>query len=389
MGWRGTLSVGGAAAAGLVVMGVATGAGQPQANPDYGFVLSTLHAAFYRGDEKIDCPQGRSPSLREAYLMTLPPAERERLSKPENATQLEHGYKVDYVYGKGGKDICTNAAAFDTPDRPVQNMNQSKVAPGMDLDGGSDDHPAAGTCAHKSFTGVKGEGGVDNQFFRAIGCNTFWRGALSGGEGDGLGESILFDGAAVMVVKGVHNWANEPRVQVIIASSEDKPPKDVRQKILDGGSMGMTETARYRIVANGRIEDGVLTTDPVDLVMPDNWVGKSTGELIVRHMRLRVKLQPNGDLSGVLAGYRPFDNVLGTLEVGGPGVASVAGVDCASVRKTLRILADGDPDPKTGACTTVSEAFEFAAKPAFIFDKGVLVGAPGAGSAAALKSAQR
>jgi len=75
-------------------------------------------------------------------------------------------------------------------------------------------------------------------------------------------------------------------------------------------------------------------------------------------------------------GYRPIDNALAVMHVGGPGVASTAGVDCASVRKTLRVLADGDPDPKTGACTSVSTGLNFAAKPAFVFDKGVLVGAP-------------
>ena len=75
-----------------------------------------------------------------------------------------------------------------------------------------------------------------------------------------------------------------------------------------------------------------------------------------------------------------MDNAIATLEVGGPGVASAAGVDCASVRKTMRVLADGDPDPKTGACTSISIGLSFGAKPAFVFDKGVLIGAPAGGS---------
>lgn len=376
-----------AAAGGCAVLVLAGGASPGGGQTDYGFVLTKLTPAFYRGDEKVDCPEGRSPSLREAFLSTQSPAEQARLLKPENSVELERRYKTDYVFGAGGKDICSAAPLFDTPDRPMQKIGQSKVAPGLDLDGAADDdHPAPGTCAHKSFQGLSGGSGVDNQFFRAIACNTFWRGALSGGVGDGLGESPMVNGSVVMVVRGVQSWDNDPDVEVVIAGSPEKTPRDVRQQVAEGGSIAMTDNPRWRAVAKGRIENGVLITEPADLVLPDNWVGASAGEFIMKHARLRVRLQPNGDLAGDAGGYRPIDNVLGTLEVGGPGVASTAGVDCASVRKTLRVLADGDPDPKTGACTTVSMALDFAARPAFVFDRGVLAGGIGA---AATRQAER
>jgi hypothetical protein len=372
-----TWTIASTAAGGLVLL-LSAAASPPQDGGDYGFVLAKLTPAFYRGDEKIDCPQGRSPTLREAFLATQPPAERERLLKPENSVELERRYKTDFVFGPGGRDICTSPADFDTPDRPLQKTAMGPIAPGMDLDGATDDQsPAPGTCAHKSFRSSSGEPGVDNQYYRAIACNTFWRGAVSGGRGDGLGESPLLNGAAVLIVRGVHSWENDPHVQVIIAATSDKPPTDVRQQIIDGGSLSMTGDKRWRTVLDGRIENGVLYTAPADLHLPDNWVGASAGEFIFKHARLRVKLQPNGDLEGEAGGYRPIDNVIGSLEVGGPGVASTAGVDCASVRKTLRTLADGDPDAKTGACTSVSMALDFQAKPAFVFDQGVLAGAPG------------
>lgn len=360
---------------------VASATAPPAHAADYGFVLTKLTPAFYRGDEKIDCPEGRSPSLREAFLASRSPAERARLLKPENSIELERGYKTDYVFSADGRDICTSAPDFDTPDRALQKITQSKIGPGLDLDGAADDdHSTPGTCAHKSFTSPTGRPGVDNQFYRAIACNTFWRGALSGGVGDALGESPLLNSAAVMVVRGVTNWDNDPDVVVTIAGSPDKAPKDVRQQTIGGGSMSMTDNPRWRAVLMGRIENGVLITEPADLVLPDSWVGASGGEFILKRARLLVKLQPNGDLEGDAGGYRPIDNVIGTLEVGGPGVASTAGVDCASVRKTLRVLADGDPDPKTGACSTVSMGLDFAAKPAFVFDHGVLTGAAGGGT---------
>ena len=91
------------------------------------------------------------------------------------------------------------------------------------------------------------------------------------------------------------------------------------------------------------------------------------------YLSYRVRRKADGALSGEAGGYRPIDNAIAILHVGGVGVASVAGVECASIRKTLRILADGDRDPKSGQCTTVSSGMNFNAKPAFVFDKGRLI----------------
>lgn len=368
----------GAAAGAVALLALSTGAGQPQRNPDYGFVLSDMSLLFYLGDEKLDCPNGRSASTREAFLASQTPAEQARLQKPEHAEELERRYKTDYVFGPGGKDICSNPEAFDTPDRILQKPTQSKIAPGMDLDGAvSKDQPAPGTCAHDSFVGLTGEKGVDNQYYRAIACNTLWRG-VNGSPGDFRGELHWHDQNAVaVVVRGVDSWRNDPEVEVIIASSPDRPPVDAMQKIVDGGSIGVTKEPRHRTVTRGRIEDGVLITEPATFTLPMNWVGASGGEFILRHGRIRAKLTPDGGLKGEAGGYRPIDNAMGTKRVGGPGVASTAGLECASVRKTLRLLADGDRDPATGQCTSVSTALSFAALPAFVFDQGALIGAPG------------
>ena len=84
----------GATAGGLALLALSTGAGQPQGNPDYGFVLTDMNMLFYRGDEKIDCPQGRSPSVREAFLaaLTQPSVDRGSLEDLRRAElQLAEG----------------------------------------------------------------------------------------------------------------------------------------------------------------------------------------------------------------------------------------------------------------------------------------------------------
>lgn len=370
--WKSAVMLAGAA----LVLSLSTGAERLGASQDYGFVVTSMSLQFYKGDEKIDCPDGRSPGTRDGFLASQPPAERARLLKPESAAELDRKYKSEYVFGPGGRDICTNADLFDTPERILQKPAQSKIGPGMDLDGAAGPNaPAPGTCAHDSFTSPAGETGVDNQFFRAIACNTFWRG-VGDSLGDAAGEFYWSENPVVVVVRGVESWRDDPSVEVIFAASPDLPPRDAAQKIVNGGSLAMTRNPRHRVVMQGRIAGGVLTTEPAKMVLPRNWVGASGGEFMLNHARIRVKLNDQGELVGAAGGYRPIDNAIGVLRVGGPGVANTAGVECASIRKTLRVLADGDPDPATGQCTSVSTGLDFRAKPAFVFDQGRLAGAP-------------
>lgn len=376
---RKTLRFAATASGGALVVATMTGSAQVQSARDYGFVLSSMGAQFYQGDDKIDCPEGRSPSTQAAFLAGVSAPERARLLRPENAPELEHRYKEEYVYGPNGTDICTDAELFDTPDRILQKPVQSKIGPGMDLDGANGPaQPAPGTCPHDSFTSPSGENGVDNQYFRATACNTSWRG-VGGGKGDFLGELHWAESPVVIVVRGVESWSNDPEVEVVVAASPDRAPRDAHQNVIDGGSLGMTQNPRYRVKVRGKIQSGVLTTEPADLILPRNWVGGSGGEFMLNKARIRVRLNDKGELEGDAGGYRPIDNAVAVFRVGGPGLASAAGIECASVRKTMRLLADGDRDPKTGQCTSISVGLDFAAKPAFVFDKGQLVGTPGAG----------
>lgn len=55
--------------------------------------------------------------------------------------------------------------------------------------------------------------------------------------------------------------------------------------------------------------------------------------------------------------------------IGGIGSAVTAGIDCGAQYKALQLMADGDRDPRTGTCTTISSAFDLVAVPAFVNDR--------------------
>ena len=75
-------------------------------------------------------------------------------------------------------------------------------------------------------------------------------------------------------------------------------------------------------------------------------------------------------MQGIAAGYQPLENIYGSTRQSGYALAAAVGVDCASIYKTLKSLADGDRDPQTGQCASLSTAFEVAAAPAYLFKTG-------------------
>jgi hypothetical protein len=70
----------------------------------------------------------------------------------------------------------------------------------------------------------------------------------------------------------------------------------------------------------------------------------------------------------MLGGYRPLLDVIEAETLGGAGTALVAGIDCAAYLSTLQKLADGQRDPKTGQCRSISSAFQLSAVPAYVND---------------------
>ncbi len=346
----------------------------PPANGELGFVVSYFIQPVIQGPDA--CPAGTVPKLRDAYLLRQSPEERARLSLKENEAELVQRWQAD-TFGPGGTNICSNPDMFE---RPLIGTLQSKHSWGLDLDGdASGKTDSADTCAHENFSTPTGEAGIDNQEYRVMGCTLEWRGVdgVAGDQEIGMRQfHASGEWTQVILLRGVDSLTNDDSVEVIYANTPDRPVSDSSGKFLPGASFTVSDKApRHRNVLRGRITNGVLNTDPADIVLTQTWgqggardIRGNRTKYDFRKGRLRLAFQPDGSVTGMLGGYRPVFDVIHSPAIGGAGSALTAGIDCAAELRTLHQYADGIRDPKTGKCSGVSSAIRIAAIPAFVND---------------------
>ena len=347
----------------------------PPANGEMGFVVTAFVEPVIQGPDA--CPQGTNPKLREAYLLQQSPEERARLSLKENEAELDRRWQAG-VFGPNGTNICSQPDMF--PGRPEFRTVQSKFAWGLDLDAaGKSGSSKADTCEHDSFQTPAGEQGIDNQLYRVLGCTLEWRGVdgIAGDQEVGMRQfHASGEWTQVILLRGVNSLVRDDSVEVIYANTPDRPMADSTGKFLPGGSFSVSDRApRNRNVLHGRIDNGVLTTDTADIKLTQTWgqggardIRGNRSKYDFRQARLRLTIQPDGSITGILGGYRPVFDVIQSPSIGGVGSALTAGIDCAAELATLRKYADGIRDPKTGKCSGISTAMRIQALPAFVND---------------------
>lgn len=365
-------------AAGLLTLGITgAAAAKPDSAADSkpdprtrGFLVTYFMPSMIAAG-KDTCPQGLNIDPKETYIAGLPPSERAKARLLPTQTLYDLSSR-----NKAGVDLCSNPHAG--PDPGFYTVAGSGPAPGMDLDGARDGDNAPGTCAHEPFAG-----GVDNQLLRAMGC-------VAGYQADDQFESAhlfsLRDGSMTYLVEvtGIDDVRNDEAVEVGLYASPDRPAyagtnaKDTtssRGTALRNASLDVTADPKYRQVLKGRITDGVLTTEPAEIRLPHVYRPFIDTDYLIHAGRLRAEFQPDGSLKGMVAGYYDltwFYDVVGTLPGRPHGTSNPRNLDisynfhCAGMYHALHRLADGNPDPKTGRCTSLSAAFPLEAVPAFV-----------------------
>jgi hypothetical protein len=354
-----------------------------------GYVFTRFMFAHPATDLATDCPQGLSLSLRDSFIAQLPPADRPKaeqvkgfgevgtmllatddpanglkLGEPEAALQAlsdaEREAKIRFRRDPNRHNICNNPG--DYKGVGFQKIDHTGTGSGLNLDGTSDGSATATTCAHKKFTGADGATGIDNQFWRVAGCIAVYR---SGGL-DWDMSIRTGDWAVLMEISTPSGGGLDGDVEVNFYSSKDGVTLDAGGKIPPGLSLDYIDDPQLIAKTHGKIEHGVLTTEPVDFTYKyDNQIIHNRWSF--EAARFRLEMLPDGGLKGQMGAYADADTFYGyTVKPQTIDGASANNIDCPGFYAALHRLADGHRDPKTGTCSALSVAFDLQAIPAFI-----------------------
>jgi hypothetical protein len=374
---------------GVPELRTAQAAGDTMAGQTRGYVFTQFHFARPDTDVKADCPNGLAMSLRESFIAQLPPEDQARaqqvkgfgavgsmmLATDDPKTGLKFGDSEEAMAKMSEQEheamikkrrdpnrhtVCNNPE--DYKGVGFQTIDHSGPALGMNLDGTEDGHATGGTCAHQKFTGVDGTPGIDNQYWRAFGCIAVYR--HSGVDWDSTIRTG--DWAILMEVTPVAKGGHDGDVDVSFYSSKDGVTLDASGKIPTGLSLEYIDDPALIARTSGRIENGVLTTRPVDFTYKyDNQIIHNRWSF--EAARFRLKMMPDGSLSGEMGGYADVDKFYGfTVKPQTIDGANANNIDCPGLYTAMHSLADGDRDPKTGTCKALSIALDVQAIPAFV-----------------------
>jgi hypothetical protein len=329
-----------------------------------GFVFTKWEYEIPR-DGGIECPQGMNITDEEFFSDEYA-AVRDEVKRRYEGGDREGALELLPA------DACKDPTVM--PDPGFKLFEGNPVIGGLDLDGVNSTVAAGGQCAHNDFTGKDGQGGIDYQYWRLMGC-------VKGMRPDGLydrmfstNNTILENGYSTLLeLKQVSGTPTDGKVEVRLFTSAGPVTKDANGQVVRDMSQVVHEDPMYHSAAfPGEIRNGVLTAGPVDARLKFK-VQAIDNYYYFRDIRIQADVLPDGTISGLLAGYWDAKNIfdfmtqvyIGPVHLG-RAAATNLGYQCAGLYHALPRVADGHPDPATGQCTSVSTVIRFAAVPAFI-----------------------
>lgn len=345
---------------------------EPAAAPDLapmadttsrGFVVSKWYDNLPEVDP-ADCPEG----------FNLPESEHFEVDMAAfNEARKDIGYR-EAQKKFFPPDACSNPTAQEDPG--FKTFDGSVTLAGLDLDGEDSKKSDGSACAHDDFTGPNGETGIDSQHWRLLGCTKAYQ---PGGQIDRLyrGGNFVKEGYPILIeLLDVDDPRNDDSIQVRISSSQDSVEVGASGEVLRDLSLRHHKEAAYvGAAAPGKIVDGVVTSEPVDLKLRLKQQVIDAA-FFFRDARIRAEMQPDGSIQGVLGFYWDADNfytVNNDHYIGeyhsGRIAAETRGYMCAGIYHAIPRMTDGHPDPETGECTSLSAQMHFEGTPAFVLPR--------------------
>jgi hypothetical protein len=136
-------------------------------------------------------------------------------------------------------------------------------------------------------------------------------------------------------------------------------------KALAWASLDVDPDPRFMAMAKGRIRNGELTTEPVNVrVRLREQIIDSYRELLQARVQARIK--PGEAIEGGIYGYHTLASVEQNYHQSTQVGANLTRLSCPALIKAVRRYADAFPDPKTHRNTAISSALRFRGVPVFL-----------------------
>jgi hypothetical protein len=354
-----------------------------------GYVVGTYEYAFRYGgrpdysrgaeiEPGIDCPHGSSihfaNDTQTKIAVTRQPwrsrQEIEWISKPPGLDQVRapvltrfHIWNraVAYRAYKRGIETYVNPWAADDPGQP---QVTGRIGDGFNLDG---------KVKTADFISPDGEKGIDNNLYRAWGCDAPWRGN-GNATLDLRANDKMQDGLYTMVlrVSGNQDPMNDSDATVEIGYSPDKIVKDARGSVSVDYSYRILQPAQYTKL-KAKIKNGVVETEQVEHLHSPRiaWFYDQTGDTNFTKGKIRLNMSPDGhSATGLIGGYRNWRELYteNTFAQDGGQQGIREHEDHVALYYALRRNADGMPNPKTGKNDGISSVYRIKLSSAYVVD---------------------
>ncbi len=329
------------------------------------FVIDWLEPAMYYGGPEpgdaapgTDCPAGPTPENNWHEMLKTKWRTQEdvdRINNPENPTRIIVG---------GLRTPHPQKMIYDWPwllPDPGLQMVTGPHAYGFDLDNDPDTGFEIGMNGDDT--------GVDNEYYRAIGCVMAWRGSTKIGHHAKYVMDGMRDGrfTVLLALSGEgDDWRNDPDVKMAFMMGQDPVIKDANGEIAEDFTFRVQPHPENQSVFPVKIKDGIITQqDGAPLEFTFRGVD---GPVTLHQSKMRFEIGENGHLHGFAGGYQDVDIAYHELARGGATYELTMRMNTQSVWYALLRHADGLWDEARNRYTGISKAYRFYGTPAIIVD---------------------
>jgi hypothetical protein len=354
-----------------------------------GYVVGAYEYAFRYGgradfsrkgeiEPGVDCPHGATRhfadpdqtkkavarqkfrSQQEIDWISVPPG-LDQVRSPLGARFSIWNRAIAYRGYKRGIETYVNPWAAEDPGQP---QVTGRIGDGFNLD--DKIKPA-------DFVSPDGEKGIDNNLYRAWGCDAPWRGngnaTLDLRANDKMQEGLY---TMVIRISGNQEPMNDSDAMVEIGYSPDKIVKDARAGIAIDYSYRILQSAQYTKL-KAKIKNGVVETEQVEHLHTPRiaWFYDQTGDTNFTKGKLRLKIAPDGlSGTGLIGGYRNWRDLYAenTFAQDGGQQGIREHEDHVGLYYALRRNADGMYNEKTGKYDGISSVYRIRFSSAFVVD---------------------